>query len=836
MSTPKRVRVFISYSWDDQAHKDRVLALAQKLRAHGVDAWIDGFNPFPAVGWLRWMEAEIARAKWVLCVATKTYAERFRGGGSGASGLAAAWEGSIVSDQIYDARGHNEKFVPILFDAQDAAHVPQPLRQSTRFHAIVEYEELYRLIVDQPKIIPVDIGPHLSLDVQKLPPLAQPKVHKHRRDRGNLPRLAHFFGRDVNLAQIEAALRPDTRTWVVLIDGPGGIGKTSLAIRAAEVSSEIDYPRVVFVTSKKRELGPGGVQSLRDFRISSYLEILGAVASELGNSEFSKLAESERPRELIRLLREKPALLVIDNLESLSEEDRGRVLEFLKQLPDRSKAIVTSRRRTDVQAEIIRLERVEWEDAALLLEELARNSKLLAATGEADRRRLYVESGGNPLILAWIAGQLGRGRCRTVASAIDLLKASPAGEEALEFIFGDLLDSFTSEEMGLVIALSLFHSLTAVRYVAELSGLAPLAAQAALEELTDRSLVISDAESKNFTLGPLVGDYLRRARPIAVRETEQRLVVRMIHLSSSANTTADLEMEWHTIESGLQLLSASDNQSPKWRTMSRLTLLCTNLRDFLDNFGHWDELKFLYLLAEDEAIAQGDFSEAGWYAYVTATVFDDRGDEGEFKKTIARMTSHWNRVTNLNRRYKVIWLTMQASIDSSIDGNLVAACEKLIQARSLLLDSPNEQIDLEVILGHLAVVQHGAGDEKAAESTCREAICLGRILNNETGIAVDASNLARWLIEQERYDEAALFTTACLLAAEKAGNVALVGYGHHLRALLALEGADPVTALQNARRAVELLRTVRSKHLKPSEATLQECQTKVARLQSDKMT
>jgi hypothetical protein len=49
----------------------------------------------------------------------------------------------------------------------------------------------------------------------------------------NLPRLQPFFGRTEQLAQIREALDPESRTWGALIDGPGGMGKTSLAVRAA---------------------------------------------------------------------------------------------------------------------------------------------------------------------------------------------------------------------------------------------------------------------------------------------------------------------------------------------------------------------------------------------------------------------------------------------------------------------------------------------------------------------------------------------------------------------------------------------------------------------------
>ena len=37
-------RILISYSHDDPAHCDRVLALADRLRADGIDAVVDQYN------------------------------------------------------------------------------------------------------------------------------------------------------------------------------------------------------------------------------------------------------------------------------------------------------------------------------------------------------------------------------------------------------------------------------------------------------------------------------------------------------------------------------------------------------------------------------------------------------------------------------------------------------------------------------------------------------------------------------------------------------------------------------------------------------------------------
>jgi hypothetical protein len=50
---PAAPKVFISYSHDSEAHEDRVLDLANRLRKDGIDAQIDQYETSPAEAGLR---------------------------------------------------------------------------------------------------------------------------------------------------------------------------------------------------------------------------------------------------------------------------------------------------------------------------------------------------------------------------------------------------------------------------------------------------------------------------------------------------------------------------------------------------------------------------------------------------------------------------------------------------------------------------------------------------------------------------------------------------------------------------------------------------------------
>ena len=49
-------KVLISYSHDSPEHQKRVLRLANRLRADGIDCTIDQYVLVPEQGWPHWME------------------------------------------------------------------------------------------------------------------------------------------------------------------------------------------------------------------------------------------------------------------------------------------------------------------------------------------------------------------------------------------------------------------------------------------------------------------------------------------------------------------------------------------------------------------------------------------------------------------------------------------------------------------------------------------------------------------------------------------------------------------------------------------------------------
>ena len=71
MPTPPRV--FLSYSHDSDAHRERVLALSEQLRADGIPTILDRYvNGTPPEGWPRWMLDRLDESDRVLLICTPT--------------------------------------------------------------------------------------------------------------------------------------------------------------------------------------------------------------------------------------------------------------------------------------------------------------------------------------------------------------------------------------------------------------------------------------------------------------------------------------------------------------------------------------------------------------------------------------------------------------------------------------------------------------------------------------------------------------------------------------------------------------------------------------------
>lgn len=101
-------KVFISYAWENEEHREWVKALADRLLSDGIDAVLDQYDLELGDRLPQFMEQSVRSSDYVLIVCTPTYKHKAddRIGGVG-------YEGHIISGELFSQR-NERKFIPVI--------------------------------------------------------------------------------------------------------------------------------------------------------------------------------------------------------------------------------------------------------------------------------------------------------------------------------------------------------------------------------------------------------------------------------------------------------------------------------------------------------------------------------------------------------------------------------------------------------------------------------------------------------------------------------------------------------------------------------------------------
>ncbi len=629
------------------------------------------------------------------------------------------------------------------------------------------------------------------------------------------------------MASIANALQPEHVGWGVVLDGPGGIGKTALALQAAHRAPAEYYPLKLFITAKGRILDPEGEHELKDYRVDDFHALLSEIGLALGRDDVSRAVPEHRPDLVRHALAEHRALLVLDNLESFTPTERRRVYDLLEALPRTCRAIVTTRRRDETAARTLRLDKLDVDAAGQLLDSLGEKWPPIAKLTSDERHRLYAETGGNPLLLTWTAGQLGRtrGRCHTVDEAVERLQEAHRLQKVnekndpLEFIFGDLLDTFSDDETAVLAALAHFTQPAQVAWLLPLAKLSETAALTALDDLRDRALLVEDDTTGTWFLPPLAVRFLRQRRPDAVGAAGQCLTRKAYALAvqhgySKNAPFTELEAAWPTIQASLPLLIAGDN--------ARLQKACNSLADFLDFTGRWDDWLSLSQEAEAKALAAGDYKNAGWRAYQAGWVHLLRGEAEAVLTWAERCAGHWQQAGDGTREqaYAIHIHGLRHQLQKDCPAAIAAYQEAVELWRSL---SP-ESDDVAIGLNALAIAKCELKDMDGAEADFCEALRIAHKVVDREGIAICTGNLAQVFLARQDWPSAEHQAAEALELAKGVGRQEIIAKDHHRLAKAMFHQQCATEALPHAQEAVTIFTRLRSPELAEAQATLAACE------------
>jgi len=217
----------------------------------------------------------------------------------------------------------------------------------------------------------------------------------------------HLFGVEPLVEQVTRCLRDPEGQTLVVLDGLGGLGKTTVAQAAAASLAESDaFADVLWVSAKQAQLLPTGEMCALDKPALTFDELLTRLAAQLGRNDLSARSSQEREAALQTMFSTASYLIVIDNLETMT--DYHTLIPRLRPLAGMSRFLITSRYslRQSPGVQVCTVPALSRDDSlALLRHELERQGR--AISSDETLGAVYQAVGGLPLALKLLAAQLG---------------------------------------------------------------------------------------------------------------------------------------------------------------------------------------------------------------------------------------------------------------------------------------------------------------------------------------------------------------------------------------------------------------------------------------------
>jgi tetratricopeptide (TPR) repeat protein len=347
------------------------------------------------------------------------------------------------------------------------------------------------------------------------------------------------------------------------------------------------------------------------------------------------------------------------------------------------------------------------------------------------------------------------------------------------------------------------------------------AAETALEDLTDRSILTSDLSAQTYFLPPLTAKFIRTRRPEAVTQTGDALTNRAYALAMQYGGFDNyegfkiLDTEWELLAAALPRLLTGDND--------RLQTVCGKFYKFLDFSGRLDNLLWLSEQAKTRALAAQDQKSAGWLSYYIGNVYRARNQPAEVLYWAAQAELQWENDTPHQKAFALQLRGMGYELQKDYSAALTnfRKALKIWQAESLKSD------DVSRILNHIAWIEVAIKNYDAAEHDFQKALRIAKKNKHRENEAIITGRLAALALERKQWGKAETLALEALLMAEEIGRHNTTASNCRRLAIALLKQERVQESLPYARRAVEIYERSHSKELPEAQATLAEIEEKI---------
>lgn len=533
----------------------------------------------------------------------------------------------------------------------------------------------------------------------------------------NLPLIkSSFVGRAGELAQVNQYLADPLCRWLSLI-GPGGVGKTRLALQAATACAYDFLHGAHFVSLAA---------------VTSPTTLVPTIATALN----IPLTGAETPwLQLLNYLRQKEMLLVLDNCETLlstaMEEAAGQLPHLLAQAPH-VRILATSRERFNYQEEHVitvqglPVERTTTGDALqLLLERAVRILPDFAITAETAPylRQICQLVEGLPLGIELAAASLAAYSpaqiVAEITQTVDFLgHDSPAGRHnSLRAVFESSWQRLSPVEKETYMRLSIFPGAFTMDAANSVASAAPLN----LLAFVDKSML--RLENERYQLHELLRQFaaekLTAAEKTAVQARFGRYFAHFLQQQSRTLSGAEQQQALHALDGEI------DNVRAAWQWLvahgapDEVAQALPALHLYYDMRGWFMEGESSFRLAVEQR----------------QTMANDAAGQALLGRLLARLGFFHERLSVLE-----------------------AASERL-QASLVLLrrhDLPQEEA---FVLNHLGLVAYAQGEYEKAEAFYQDSLEMSRRATDSGDFTGDQEattlvNLGALVREQGQYERA----------------------------------------------------------------------------------
>lgn len=321
------------------------------------------------------------------------------------------------------------------------------------------------------------------------------------------------FGFDALAAELSATLRDPDGPLALVLEGMGGLGKTTLArMVAARCADGGDFRGVLWCGAQQVEFDLwGGRRRATVGRALNADDLVAELARELGIAIPADLGALRS--EVATACKRARRLVIFDNLETVA--DMAAIAPLVELLAGPSRVLITTRDRAAeaLPATLMRRYVVLHELDAPMSFHLLRaaaaqtGATALGAASDGDLGRIYDVTGGNPLALWLVAGQA-QGM-PWAAFLDDLAGQAPrgsAGYELYDYLYRRSWEQLSPDARIVLFAMHRCEAGATYQQLVELSGLDRAAFRRAANELTTRMLLMFDGD---YTIHRLTYTFLR---------------------------------------------------------------------------------------------------------------------------------------------------------------------------------------------------------------------------------------------------------------------------------------------------------------------------------------